>query len=146
MRKKLFVILMVSLSILSCSKDDDSNNGVNRFANSTWAFYTEGNNRVYYKYEFNSDTNGKFWYYNGTNNANKTDFVYTTDGKTLKIDYKLYAISAELDENGELKVVGQDATTIYFIENFGENTISGYYQYSMNNSAKRYPFNAVKQK
>lgn len=146
MRIKLFTILMVALSILACSKDDDSDNAVSRFANSTWAFYTDGNNRAYYKYEFNSGTSGRFWHYQGTDNTNKTDFTYIADGKTLRIDYKIYAISAELDENGELKVVGEDATLIYFIENTGENTISGYYQYSMNDGAKRYPFNAVKQK
>ncbi|MBO4720559.1 MAG: hypothetical protein J5658_11895 [Prevotella sp.] len=146
MRIRLFAILLLSLSILACSKDDDSDNAAIRFANSTWAFYTEGNNKAYYKYEFNSETSGRFWYYHGTDNTSKTDFTYTTDGKKLKIDYKIYTISTELDENGELKVVGEDATLIYFIENDGENTISGYYQYSMNGGAKRYPFNAVKQK
>ena len=117
-----------------------------RFVNSTWAFYTENSTRAYYKYEFTNTTSGKYWYYKGTDNINKFDFTYTADNKKLKIDYKINSVSAELDENGNLKVISDDATIVFFIEQSGDNTISGYYQYSLAEGAKRYPYNAIKLK
>lgn len=74
------------------------------------------------------------------------DFTYTADNKKLKIDYKINSVSAELDENGNLKVISDDATIVFFIEQSGDNTISGYYQYSLAEGAKRYPYNAIKLK
>lgn len=73
-------------------------------------------------------------------------FTYTADNKKLKIDYKINSVSAELDENGNLKVISDDATIVFFIEQSGDNTISSYYQYSLAEGAKRYPYNAIKLK
>jgi len=146
MKTKIVILFLVSLIAFSCSKDNESESAISRFVNSTWAFYTENSTRAYYKYEFTNTTSGKYWYYKGTDNTNKIDFTYTADNKKLKIDYKINSVSAELDENGNLKVISDDATIVFFIEQSGDNTISGYYQYSLAEGAKRYPYNAIKLK
>jgi hypothetical protein len=146
MKTKIVILFLVSLIAFSCSKDNESESAISRFVNSTWAFYTENSTRAYYKYEFTNTTSGKYWYYKGTDNINKFDFTYTADNKKLKIDYKINSVSAELDENGNLKVISDDATIVFFIEQSGDNTISGYYQYSLAEGAKRYPYNAIKLK
>ena len=146
MKTKIVILFLVSLIAFSCSKDNESESAISRFVNSTWAFYTENSTRAYYKYEFTNTTSGKYWYYKGTDNTNIFDFTYTADNKKLKIDYKINSVSAELDENGNLKVISDDATIVFFIEQSGDNTISGYYQYSLAEGAKRYPYNAIKLK
>ncbi|MBP5715054.1 MAG: hypothetical protein J6X07_10205 [Prevotella sp.] len=146
MKSKFILLFLVSLIATSCSKDDEGESAINRFANSTWAFYIENSTRAYYKYDFTSTTAGKYWYYKGTDNTNKFDFTYTADNEKLKINYKINSVSTELDENGNLVVVSEDATIIFFIEQSGDNTISGYYQYSLKDGANRYPYNAVKLK
>jgi hypothetical protein len=146
MKTKIVILFLVSLIAFSCSKDNESESAISRFVNSTWAFYTENSTRAYYKYEFTNTTSGKYWYYKGTDNINKFDFTYTADNKKLKIDYKINSVSAELDENGNLKVISDDATIVFFIEQSGDNTISGYYQYSLAEGAKHYPYNAIKLK
>ena len=146
MKTKIVILFLVSLIAFSCSKDNESESAISRFVNSTWAFYTENSTRAYYKYEFTNTTSGKYWYYKETDNTNKFDFTYTADNKKLKIDYKINSVSAELDENGNLKVISDDATIVFFIEQSGDNTISGYYQYSLAEGAKRYPYNAIKLK
>ena len=114
MKTKIVILFLVSLIPFSCSKDNESESAISRFVNSTWAFYTENSTRAYYKYEFTNTTSGKYWYYKGTDNTNKFDFTYTADNKKLKIDYKINSVSAELDENGNLKVISNDATIVYF--------------------------------
>ena len=146
MKTKIVILYLVSLIAFSCSKDNESESAISRFVNSTWAFYTENSTRAYYKYDFTSTTSGKYWYYKGTDNTNKFDFTYTADNKKLIINYKINSISAESDENGNLIVISDDATIVFFIEQSGDNTISGYYQYSLAEGAKRYPYNAIKLK